>query len=140
MVVSEQKKKLKNSSDVAEIMRAILGKESELDQQKEHFWVVGVNVKNVIQYIDLVSLGSLSTSIVHPRETFRLAILKGVSSIFCIHNHPGEDAEPSKEDIAITSRLKQAGDIIGITLLDHIILANGTGQYKSFRDSRLINF
>jgi len=138
MIITGHKKRLQNSGDVAEIMRTILSKESEFNQQKEHFWVLGTNVKNVIQYIELVSIGSLTSGIVHPRETFRFAILKGVASIFIVHNHPGGDAEPSREDMLITERLVKAGDIIGIKLLDHIIIANGAEEHKSFRDDGLI--
>lgn len=133
MIISEHKKRITNSEDIAVIMSCILSQESEYDQQKEHFWVLGTNVKNVIQYIDLVSLGTLDSSLVHPRETFRLAILKGVARIFCVHNHPGGDVEPSAADIKITEQLIKAGNIIGIKLLDHIIIANGTTEYKSFQ-------
>ena len=88
MVISESKKKITQTKDIANIMKVILSKEEEIDRMKEHCWVVGVNQKNVIQYIELVSLGSLTCSIVHPREVFRLAIMKGVASIFLVHNHP----------------------------------------------------
>ena len=138
MIITEHKKRVQNSNDIAEVMRTILSKESLFDQQKEHFWVLGTNVKNVIQYIELVSVGSLTSSIVHPRETFRFAILKGVASIFIVHNHPGGDVEPSREDMLITDRLAKAGDTIGIKLLDHIIIANGTQEHKSFRDEGFI--
>ena len=138
MIITEHKKRLTKASDIAEIMRTILSKESEFDQQKEHFWVLGVNTKKVIQYIELVSLGSLNESIVQPRETFRFAILKGVASIFIAHNHPAGDVEPSRADILITERLKKAGDIIGIKLLGHIIIGNSTEDHKSFLDSGLL--
>jgi len=138
MIITEHKKRFTRPEDIAEIIRTILSKESEFDQQKEHFWVLGVNVKKVIQYIELVSLGSLSESIVHPRETFRFAVLKGVASIFIVHNHPAGDVEPSRADILITERLKKAGDIIGIKLLDHIIIGNGTEDHKSFLNTGLL--
>src|SRR3990167_8030274 len=138
MIITEHKKRFTRPEDIAEIIRTILSKESEFDQQKEHFWVLGVNVKKVIQYIELVSLGSLSESIVHPRETFRFAILKGVASIFIVHNHPSGDVEPSKEDMTIKERLTKAGEIIGIKLLDHIIIGNGNPCHKSFRDSGIL--
>lgn len=134
MIISEQKKTITNAEDIAGIMSAILSKESELDRQKEHFWVLGTNVKNVIQYIDLVSLGILNSCNVHPRETFRLAIMKGVASIFCIHNHPGGDTKPSSEDIRVTDQLIKAGTIVGIKLLDHIIIGNGTTEHTSLRN------
>ena len=140
MIISENKKTVTKAEDIAEIMSTVLNKEAELDQQKENFWVLGVNVKNVIQYIDLVSLGILNSSLVHPRETFRLAILKGVASIFCVHNHPGGDAKPSSEDIRITDQLIKASCIVGIKLLDHIIIGNGTKEYTSFRNDGICAF
>lgn len=138
MIITEQKKRLTKSSDIADIMRTIMEKESDIDQQKEHFWVIGTNIKNVIQYIELVSLGILNFSLVHPRETFRLAILKGVFHIVCVHNHPGGCVEPSKDDIVITKRLQDAGTIIGINVLDHIIIGNGNPVHKSFKDSGIL--
>jgi len=138
MIITEHKKRLTKSGDVVEIMKTILSKESLFDQQKEHFWVLGLNIKNVIQYIELVSLGSLNESIVHPRETFRFAILKGVANILIVHNHPGGDVEPSRADMLITDKLVKSGDIIGIKVIDHIILGNGTDDFKSFRDGGLM--
>ena len=94
----------------------------ENDQLKEHFWAVGVNARNTIQYIELVSLGTLNASLVHPRESFRLAIQKSVACIFFVHNHPSGDAEPSAEDRAVTRRLKEAGEILGIQVVDHLVI------------------
>lgn len=140
MLINESGQKITNAEDIAEIMSVILSKESELDQQKEHFWVLGTNVKNVIQYIDLVSLGILNSCNVHPRETFRLAIIKGVASIFCVHNHPGGDTKPSSEDIKVTQQLIKAGTIVGIKLLDHIIIGNGVAEYTSFQKDGICAF
>lgn len=71
MILNEHKKRITESKDIAEIMTLVLSKEEPFDQQKEHFWVIGVNQRNVIQYIELVSLGTLTSSVVHPREVFR---------------------------------------------------------------------
>jgi hypothetical protein len=80
----------------------------------------------------LVSLGSLSASIVHPRETFRFAVSKATANIIIGHNHPSGDTKPSQEDILLTKRLCQAGEILGINVLDHVIIG-GEGNYFSFR-------
>ena len=88
MIVSERNEKILDSKDVVKIFKAVLDSESEIDRNKEHFWVCGLNNRNVIVYIELVSLGVLNQSLVHPREVFRLAITKGVGSIICCHNHP----------------------------------------------------
>lgn len=114
--------KLSDPAATARLLQSILQTEEEIDREKEHFWVIGLNTKNVVKYVELVSLGNLNTSIVHPREVFRLAIMKGVNSIIVGHNHPSGDIEPSQDDIAITSRLAEGGKILGIKVLDHVIV------------------
>jgi DNA repair protein RadC len=92
--------------------------------QKEHFVVLFLNTKNHVVAQETLSMGSLNASIVHPREVFRAAIKRSSASIICVHNHPSGDPTPSPEDIAMTSRLVEAGQIIGIEVLDHIILGD----------------
>ena len=138
MIITEKEKRIKNQDDIVEIMQAILKSEHEIDVMKEHFWVIGMNNKNVIQYIELVSLGNLTSSIVSPREVFRFAISKAVASIILCHNHPAGDALPSKEDASVTKRLLECGDILGIMVLDHIILGRDT--HYSFRESSAVYF
>jgi DNA repair protein RadC len=128
----KQKLKIVNTPErVNNIMTAILNNEDEVDRKKEHFWAIGTNVKLRIEYIDLVSLGTLSETVVHPREVFRYAIMKGVSSLILVHNHPSGDLTPSEQDEETTKKLKQAGEIIGIKVMDHIII-DGEGNYYSF--------
>ena len=97
---------------------------------------MGLNAKNNIQDIELVSLGTLHSSLVHPRETFRLAVMKGVASLILVHNHPSGDPEPSEDDIDITKRLVEGGKILGIQVIDHIIIA-GKG-HCSFHKKELL--
>ena len=104
---------------------------------REMFIVLAVNVRNKINGIHTVSVGSLDTSIVHPREVFKFAILANASSIIVAHNHPSGDTTPSSDDIELTKRLKQASEILAIDLLDHIVLGHD-GQYLSFRDKGLL--
>ncbi len=137
MIISEKKKTVSSSKDVSQVLLSLIHLEQEHDRKKEHFWILGVNTKNVIQYVDLVSLGTLSASIVHPRETFRLAVMKASSAIIAGHNHPSGDTRPSREDIFLTNRLFQAGEILGITLLDHVIIGI-KNNYFSFRDNGLM--
>ena len=136
MIVSEKKRKILDSKDVVKIFKAVLDSESEIDRNKEHFWVCGLNNRNVIVYIELVSLGVLNQSLVHPREVFRLAITKGVGSIICCHNHPSateiETIQISTDDTNITERLVAAGKLLGIQVLDHIVIGNDTEDYYSF--------
>ncbi len=127
------RRRLSDPKAVAEVFREILAAEDELDRDKEHFWGVGLDRKNGIKYIDLVSLGTLGHTVVHPRETFRPAIrMGGINAILCAHNHPSNDTTPSGEDIRLTEILKKAGEVVGIELLDHVIV--GANGHTSMRD------
>jgi DNA repair protein RadC len=92
--------------------------------QKEHFVCLFLNTKNHVIGQETLSMGSLNASIVHPREVFRAAIKRSSASIICVHNHPSGDPTPSPEDIQLTHRLVEAGSIIGIEVLDHIIIGD----------------
>lgn len=106
------------------------------DLKKETFRCALLDTKNKIIREEVVSIGSLSASIVHPRDTFKAAIRESAAAVIFIHNHPSGDIRPSQEDILLTRRLIQAGDVLGIKVLDHIII--GDGQHFSFRDNGLI--
>lgn len=99
-------------------------------ETKEVFLTLHLDAKNRIIAMDIVSVGSLNQSIVHPREVFKTACLSNAASVILIHQHPTGDPTPSSEDISITRRLKEAGTIMGINVLDHIIV--GDGEYMSF--------
>jgi len=100
--------------------------------KKEYFKIILLNTKNQIITVEDISIGSLNSSLVHPREVFVRAIRKSSSSIILLHNHPSGNPEPSAEDIKITKRLIEAGKIIGIEVLDHIII--GDGKYISLKE------
>lgn len=104
--------------------------------KKEHFKTVLMDTKNQIIDVVTVSIGNLNSSIVHPREVFAEAIKKSSASMILVHNHPSGDTKPSREDINITERLVEAGDIMGIKVLDHIII--GDGSYLSFKEENII--
>lgn len=92
---------------------------------REHFLVCGLDAKNCIIGINLVSIGSLTLAIIHPREVFKPLILMNAAAWICAHNHPsGGDPTPSQEDRVLTSRLRQGADLLGISLLDHLILTD----------------
>ncbi|GMK40549.1 UPF0758 protein [Paenibacillus sp. CCS19] len=99
---------------------------------KEHFICLFLNTKNRVIYKETISIGSLNAAIVHPREVFRSAIKRCSASLICAHNHPSGDSTPSTEDINLTKRLVQAGEIIGIEVLDHIII--GGNQFYSLKE------
>lgn len=106
------------------------------DCDREKLIVCCLNTKNEPTSISVVSVGSLNTSIVHPREVFKTAVMSNSASIILAHNHPSSDLTPSKEDIDITERIKQGGNILGIKLLDHLIL--GDGKYLSLLEKGYI--
>lgn len=98
-------------------------------ETKEYFFAIHLDGKNRICCVDEVSVGSLNQSVVHPREVFKTALLSSAAAIIVLHNHPTGDPTPSGEDIQITRRLKETGEIIGVKLLDHIIIGD---SYLSF--------
>jgi DNA repair protein RadC len=107
------------------------------NEVKEHFFTVHLDGKNRILCLDLVSIGSLNQSVVHPREVFKTVLCSSsAAALLLVHNHPTGDPSPSAEDIAITRRLKEGGDILGIKVLDHIIV--GTEGYLSFVERGLL--
>jgi len=91
-----------------------------------------MNVKNQILHKHTIFIGSLNASIVHPREVFREAVKRSAASIICAHNHPSGNPAPSPEDIEVTKRLQEAGQIMGIELLDHVII--GDHQFISLKE------
>lgn len=103
---------------------------------REHFRALLLNTRNQVIVVDKVSVGTLNSSAVHPRELFRNAIKKSAASVILAHNHPSGDPTPSKEDLEITGRLCEAGKIIGIDVLDHIII--GDNKFTSFKAKGLI--
>lgn len=103
---------------------------------KEHFVCLFLNTKNHVIGQETLSMGSLNASIVHPREVFRAAIKRSSASIVCVHNHPSGDPTPSSEDIQMTQRLVEAGDIVGIEVLDHIVI--GDRKFVSLKEQGLM--
>ncbi len=122
---------INSSDDANKIIQSYLN-----GVDREHFVVILLNRKNGIIGINTVSVGDLSSSIVHPREVFKPAIVAGAASIIVAHNHPSGDPAPSSDDINVTKRLKEAGDILGIGVLDHIII--GDGCYVSLKAKDLL--
>lgn len=104
--------------------------------QKEHFRIILLDTKNQIIAMEEISIGTLNASIVHPRDVFKIAIKRNANSIILIHNHPSGDPTPSKEDINITNRLLDVGELVGIRVLDHIVI--GDNRYISFKQKNII--
>ncbi|MBC1434422.1 DNA repair protein RadC [Listeria rocourtiae] len=93
---------------------------------QEHFHCVFLSTRNKLVHRETIFIGSLNSSVVHPREIFKQAMKYSSASVMCFHNHPSGDATPSTQDITVTKRLKKAGDLLGIPLIDHIIIGNNT--------------
>ena len=105
-----------------------------IDSDREKFVVACLDTKNQPVNISVVSIGSVNSAIVHPREVFKVAMLSNASKIICFHNHPSGNLKCSKEDENITNRLKECGEILGIELVDHIIVGDND-KYFSFKEN-----
>ena len=110
---------VKTPDEVASLVRGRLK-----GKKKEHFLALLLDTRNQLIKISEISIGSLDTSIVHPREAFKEAITASAASVIFVHNHPSGDPEASEDDITLTKRLAEAGEIIGIDVLDHIIIGD----------------
>jgi len=119
-----------SSSDISDVFHNM-----ELETQ-EYFIALHLDTKNRITCTDIVSSGSMTASIVHPREVFKSALLSSASAVIFVHNHPSGDCNPSMEDRELTARLVKGGKLLGIRVLDHVIL--GENQYFSFADKGLL--
>jgi len=106
------------------------------EARQESFYTLLLDSKNRVIREVHISQGSLNASIVHPREVFAPAVRESAAAILLVHNHPSGDPTPSREDIEITTRLRQAGELMGVRVLDHIII--GSGTYVSFADRGLL--
>ena len=114
---------------VAELLRPIMA-----DPSTEEFWLLTLDGKHRVIGACMVSRGTLTASLVHPREVFGPALRLGAAAIIVAHNHPSGDPEPSAEDLAVTRRMVDAGKLLGVPLLDHLVLAGGGDGYVSLRE------
>lgn len=122
-------KQTKISSDID--VKALLGFMSDLPE--EHFYAVYLNAKNEPIGINLVSKGTISSALVHPREVFKGALLANASRILVAHNHPSGNTTPSPEDIDVTKQLIAAGKVLGVPVLDHVIMGDDMYMFRSQR-------
>ena len=116
---AQKLEKIDGPEDVARYASPVLRFE-----QKEHFLVMLLDVRNHVLAMPTISVGSLTASVAHPREIFREAIRYSAANVILIHNHPSGDPTPSREDVCLTKQMMKAGEIMGIPVLDHIIIAN----------------
>jgi DNA repair protein RadC len=124
----EKRPKISSMDDVVQIVKPMIA-----DSNKEFFMALYLNTKNGVIKQEIISIGSLNANVVHPREVFKTDCMISASSIIVAHNHPSGDPTPSREDIEITKKLAEAGKMMGIELLDHVIIGND--RYYGFKES-----
>lgn len=126
-----------STDDVYSIMQRELLRDNQIDQEKEHLWMIGMNQAGYILYIELIVLGSYKSVDVEPMNVFRVAVMKNASRVILVHNHPSGSLTPSDADKDITDRLIQVGRILNIDLIDHLIIT--PKSYISFRSTKLMD-
>lgn len=122
------KRKISNPWDAYKIFKDYID-----DSNKENFVIMCLNVKNEPTHLSTISIGSINESLVSPSEVYKVALLSNAGRIMVCHNHPSGHVSPSRADKAVTERLYEAGEILGIKLLDHIIVSDG--EYYSFKEN-----
>ena len=107
------------------------------DKTREHLMTLFLNARNELLYKKPMFVGTLNASLIHPREIFQEALKQNACSVILAHNHPSGDNEPSEDDITVTRRIIEAGKIMGVEVLDHVVIAKGKSPY-SFKENKLI--
>jgi DNA repair protein RadC len=129
--VAVEARLVQSPADAAALLRAHIS-----DSDREVFAALLLDTRNRAVGVHTVSVGSLSASVVHPREVFKAALLANAAAVLVGHNHPSGDETPSQEDIAVTHRLKQAGELLGVPVLDHLVL--GAATFHSMKERGLL--
>jgi len=124
--------KIETAKDVYDLLKDLA------DRKKEHFVILSLDSRNRLIDIGEISIGTLNASLIHPREVFKTAIQNLAAGIILVHNHPSGDLEPSGDDLGITKRITEAGKILSIKVIDHIIIAKAKNGFLSFKEEGLI--
>jgi len=124
---------LSSPTAVVDLMRDLMP-----DDDREHLWALYLNAQNHLLEVYPVSTGTLTASLVHPREVFKPAILRAAASVIVVHNHPSGDPTPSKEDLQLTRQLAKAAEVLDLRLHDHVIIGNGTGRWVSLAERGIL--
>lgn len=136
-LTKDQKIKIANSDDVYNIMQQVLLRENRISRKQEHFWIIGLDNKSRILFIELLALGQYNRVNMNPSDTFRMAIYKLATQVIFIHNHPSGSTVVSTEDKELTDYLYKAGKFLKIEVADHLIITET--EYYSFEDNGLMN-
>ena len=131
MVIREEQDKTRKEVSSPKAVDELVGDELR-SKDREHFLTIHLNTKNRVIGIETTAIGTLNHAAIHQREIFKAAILNSASSIIIVHNHPSGDINPSGEDLAFTRKLVEAGELLGIPVIDHIIIGD---TYLSFKEN-----
>ena len=132
-----EKIKILTSDDIYSIMQKILLREQKIDQDREHFWIIGLANNLRLLFVELIGLGTVNQVLVHPMEVFSLALQKRAVKIMLCHNHPSSELNPSDADKDTTDRMIQVGRIVNTPVIDHLIISNTS--YVSFGNMGLMD-
>lgn len=136
-LTKDQKIRVANSEDVYNIMQQVLLRENRISRKQEHFWIIGLDNKSRILFIELLALGQQNRVNMNPSDTFRMAIYKLATQAILVHNHPSGATELSKEDQELTDYLYKAGKFLKIEVIDHLVITET--DYFSFDDNGLMD-
>ncbi|MGW9686285.1 JAB domain-containing protein [Flagellimonas sp. 2504JD1-5] len=136
-LTKEQKIKILNSVDIYFVMQQILLRENKIRRNQEHFWVVGLDTKNKVLFIELIGLGAVNRVNADPPDVFRMAIYKLAVKLILVHNHPSGSVDASKGDLEFTDRMLKVGKLINIKVVDHLIITEDS--YTSFADAGIMD-
>jgi DNA repair protein RadC len=134
-----QKTLIQSSGDLARIMKQILLRENKLSRQREHVWTIGLNEEFKMLYVELIAFGIPAKNKVQPMEIYRLPLQKDAKYLYICHNRKTNDMSAQADDKALTDRMIQVGNIVGITVFDHIVINSKTDDYLSYHDIGLMD-
>jgi DNA repair protein RadC len=135
-LTASEKIRILNSTDIYDVMQKVLMRENKIDRNKEHFWIIGLANNNKILYIELISLGTIKSTLVEPMEVFSIALQKRSVKVILVHNHPSGELLPSEQDKDLTDRLQQIGFFLEVPVADHLIISEKS--YYSFAMSGML--
>jgi DNA repair protein RadC len=130
---------IQSSEDIARIMRQILLRENRVSRQREHLWTVGLNEEYKMMYVELIAFGIPAKTKIQPMEIYRLALQKDCRYLYICHNRKTADMAAQADDKALTDRMIQVGNIVGIQVFDHIVVNSKTEDFLSYRDVGLMD-
>jgi DNA repair protein RadC len=130
----DSKLQIKSAEEVAKVFQDLLNLEDKIGREREHFYVMHLDARHKVKMVELVCVGVVNNVRMRVTEVFRRAVIENSVSIIVAHNHPSGDTEPSSDDNNFTSRLKEAGDLLGVVMVDHVVFTED--KYYSYRDSK----